>query len=97
MRALVLLSMAALAIPAAAAGDPTLGKALHDERCVSCHVERFGGDGTKMYTRSPRLINNKTALAQRVSMCAALTGAKWFPEEEENVVAYLNQRFYKFK
>lgn len=97
MRFLALMSLLALATSAAAAGDPKIGKTLHDQQCVSCHAKQFGGDGSKIYTRSPRLINNKTALAQRVAMCAALTGAKWFPEDEENVVVYLNQQFYKFK
>ena len=87
----------ALAMPAAAAGDPKIGKTLHDQHCVSCHAREFGGDGSGIYTRSPRLVNDKTELAQRVAMCAALTGARWIPADEANVVAYLNQRFYKFK
>ncbi len=91
------LSLLALATSAVAAGDPKIGKVLHDKQCVSCHARQFGGDGSKIYTRSPRLINDKRSLAQRVAMCAALTGAKWFPEDEENVVAYLNEQFYKFK
>jgi mono/diheme cytochrome c family protein len=97
MRYLSFISLLALATSAAAAGDVATGKALHEKNCVACHAKLFGGDGSKVYTRSPRLINNKTALAQRVAMCAAQTGAKWFPEDEENVVAYLNQQFYKFK
>lgn len=97
MRILALMSLLALATSAAASGDPKIGKTLHDKQCVGCHAKQFGGDGSKIYTRSPRLINDKTALAQRVAMCAALTGAKWFPEDEANVVAYLNQQYYKFK
>ncbi|HEX8963076.1 MAG TPA: cytochrome c [Rhodocyclaceae bacterium] len=97
MRQVAFLFLLAAATTAAAAGDPKAGKALHDKQCVSCHARQFGGDGSGIYTRSPRLIHDKTALAQRVAMCAALTGAKWFPEDEENVVAYLNQQFYKFK
>ncbi len=97
MRQLLTLSLLALSTAAVAAGDPKLGKPLHDKQCVACHTKQFGGDGTKIYTRTPRLINDKTALGQRVAMCAAQTGAKWFPEDEEHVAAYLNQQFYKFK
>lgn len=100
MSAPKILLLAALAVgasAAAAAGDPKLGKALHDKQCVACHAKMFGGDGNKIYTRTPRLINDRTALAQRVAMCSAQTGAKWFPEDEENVTAYLAQQFYKFK
>ena len=94
---LLLAALAGGASAAAAAGDPKLGKALHDKQCVACHAKMFGGDGNKIYTRTPRLINDRTALAQRVAMCSAQTGAKWFPEDEENVTAYLAQQFYKFK
>jgi mono/diheme cytochrome c family protein len=98
MRHLLLtLSLLALAASANAAVDAKIGKTLHDQRCVTCHVQRFGGDGNKVYTRSPRLINSRTALGQRVAMCATQTDAKWFPEDEENVAAYLNAQFYKFK
>lgn len=91
------LVMACLSAPASAAGDPKLGKALHDKQCTACHAKMQGGDGNKIYTRTPRLINDRAALGQRVAMCAAQTGAQWFPEDEENVAAYLNQQFYKFK
>lgn len=97
MRAFLLLSLLALCASATAAGDPKVGKALHDKACISCHARQFGGDGSGIYTRSPRLINDKTALTQRVTTCATLTGAKWFPEDVDNVVAYLNEKFYKFK
>ena len=86
-----------LSLPAQAAGDPKLGKALHDKQCVSCHVKLLGGDGSGMYTRKPRLINNASALAQRVAVCSAQTNAGWFPEEEAHVAAWLNQAYYKFK
>jgi len=26
-----------------------------------------------------------------------MLGTNWFPEDEENVAAYLNQAYYKFK
>ena len=86
-----------LSLPAQAAADPKLGKPLHDKQCVSCHVKLLGGDGSAMYTRKPRLINNAVALGQRVAACSAQTSAGWFPEDEANVAAWLNQTYYKFK
>ncbi|MCM2306818.1 MAG: cytochrome c [Sulfuritalea sp.] len=97
MRIAIPLSCLLLAVSAQAAGDPKLGKALHDKQCVACHVKLLGGDGSAMYTRKPHLINSATALKQRVAACSAQTSAGWFPEEEEHVAAWLNQTYYKFK
>lgn len=97
MRIVVPLLCAMFALPALAAGDPKLGKPLHDKQCVSCHVKLLGGDGSAMYTRKPRLVNNLVALEQRVAVCSAQTNAGWFPEDEANVAAYLNRAYYKFK
>ncbi|MDT3705222.1 MAG: cytochrome c [Thiobacillus sp.] len=78
-------------------GDPKTGKALHDETCVSCHARMFGGDGSGIYTRADRKVQNAQQLAARVSACNANTGTGWFPEDEAHVAAYLNQQYYKFK
>jgi len=86
---LILVSPLASAVPFAK-GDPKAGKALHDKACLSCH-------DSKMYTRANHKVKTPAQLAGRVSGCNANTGAGWFPEEELNVSAYLNQQFYKFK
>ena len=86
---LLFASSFAYAIPFAK-GDPKVGKALHDKTCVACH-------DSKMYTRADRKVKTAAQLAGRVSGCNANTGAGWFPEDELNVSAYLNQQFYKFK
>ncbi|HEY9098849.1 MAG TPA: cytochrome c [Thiobacillus sp.] len=78
-------------------GDPSKGKALHDQSCTSCHVGMFGGDGSKMYTRPDHKVKTAQQLAKRISGCNANTGAGWFPEDEAHVAAYLNQQYYKFK
>lgn len=78
-------------------GDPKAGKSLHDKTCVACHVNLFGGDGSKMYTRTDRKTQSAQQLAARISGCNTNTGAGWFPEEEMHVGAYLNQKYYKFK
>jgi mono/diheme cytochrome c family protein len=100
LRSLLFLSLlpcsAALAGPLEK-GDASAGKPLHDKSCIACHVKLHGGDGSKMYTRSPRLINTPEALVQRVAACNAQTNTGWFPEEEVHVASYLNQQYYKFK
>ena len=76
MRILLPLLCLLLSLPAQAAADPKLGKPLHDKQCVACHVKLLGGDGSAMYTRKPRLINDARALGQRVAACSAQTNAK---------------------
>lgn len=71
-------------------GDPKAGQALHDKSCMTCH-------GTEVYSRPDHKIKNASQLAARISGCNANTGAGWFPEDEQNVGAYLNQTFYHFK
>lgn len=78
-------------------GDPKAGKALLEKSCMSCHIGMFGGDGSKIYTRADRKAKTPQQLAARISGCNANTGAGWFPEDELNVAAYLNQQYYKFK
>lgn len=93
----IALLTALLPLTATAAGTPKLGKPLHDKQCVACHANKFGGDGSKMYTRADHKIGNQLSLQQRVATCSAQTNAGWFPEDEENVAAWLNQQYYKFK
>jgi len=98
----MLFSAAFLALPATAAepwgnADSKAGKVLHDKQCVACHVRLYGGDGSKMYTRDGRLLSTQLDILQRVATCNSQTKAGWFPEEEAEVAAYLNQQFYHFK
>jgi mono/diheme cytochrome c family protein len=71
-------------------GDPKIGKALHDKSCMTCH-------STGVYSRADRIVKTPAQLAARISGCNANTGAGWFPQDEQNVGAYLNQNFYHFK
>lgn len=86
-----------LPVTALASPDIERGKRLHDKQCVSCHVERYGGDGSQIYLRRDRIIRDRAALDQRVAMCNTMINAGLFPEDEENIAAYLAQRYYKFK
>lgn len=93
---LLLLPLAAAATPFAK-GKPQEGKKLHDAKCVACHVRLVGGDGTEIYKRIDRKIGTPQALLQRVAACNAQVNAGLFPEDEENIAAYLNQQYYRFK
>jgi mono/diheme cytochrome c family protein len=87
-----------LAVPAAyAAADSAKGQKLHDQQCIECHKSVVGNDASKIYTRPNHIIKSRTALNQRVTFCATQINAKWFPEDEDDVAAYLNEKFYKFK
>lgn len=97
MRKWIFPMLLAAAMPAVGAADIDKGQRLHDKLCTTCHVERYGGDGSGIYLRPDRLIRNRAALDQRVATCNAMTNAGLLPEDEENIAAYLAQRYYKFK
>ncbi len=79
------------------AADIQAGNKLHEVACVACHVRLYGSDGSKMYTRDGRLLSTKLDILQRVAACNSQIKAGWFPEEEADVAAYLNQQYYHFK
>jgi mono/diheme cytochrome c family protein len=78
-------------------GDAKIGKTLHDKSCIACHASKFGGDGSKMYTRADRKVSSQQQLSSRVKACNNNVGSGWFPEEEAHVAAYLNATFYHLK
>lgn len=77
--------------------DPMAGKALLEKSCMSCHASMFHGDATRIYTRPDRKVKSLQQLNAQVRACSANANAGWFPEDEANVAAYLNQKYYKFK
>jgi mono/diheme cytochrome c family protein len=102
MRAIPLVAVAVCIATAAHAdpfpnGDAAKGKALVDKSCSACHVARFGGDGSTVYTRPDRIVTNSQQLLARVETCNVNSGAGWCPEEEVHASAYLNGAYYHFK
>jgi mono/diheme cytochrome c family protein len=78
--------------------DHGAGKKLAlEQNCARCHIEQFGGDGSKIYSRPDRRVNNVKQLQTQVTFCSTRLKAGWFPEDEEQVAAYLNKEYYKFK
>ncbi len=80
-----------------AKGNVKAGEKLHKEQCQACHAARFGGDGSRIYTRAERRVKNANALAQQIATCNSMLGAQLFPDDELNLAAYLNATYYKFK
>ncbi len=77
--------------------DPAAGQKLFEEaKCNACHAKRFGGDGSAAYTRPDHRVKSPEALVKQVRACVTQLNVQWFDDEQENVAAYLNQRYYKF-
>ena len=85
----LLLSTALLA-PAAGAADLAKGKTLHDSICKTCHQADY-------YTRKDRIIHSVEELKQQVGRCQTGAGENWSVTDIEDVTAYLNDTYYKFK
>lgn len=90
---------AGLAVAAGAwAGNPAAGeKLVADKNCAACHQRLIGGDGSKLYLRGDRKVKTLPQLHAQVSFCSTQLKTGWFPEDEEDVVAWLNHRYYQFK
>ena len=79
-------------------GDPAAGKKLFEQnKCNRCHISMVGGDGSAIFTRPDRKVNNPQQLIKQMYTCASNLDLKLTPQDEQNLGAYLNQNYYKFK
>ncbi len=78
--------------------DAARGKTLHDPGCLTdCHASKANGAANTLYTRKNRL-GSLEKLKSQVSFCnQQVLNTAWWPEDEADVVDYLNSAFYKFK
>ncbi len=70
--------------------DSARGQTLYDSRCLVCHAEKPFAD------KPPKVKNYEELRAQTTLWDSISAGAKWSKDEVEDVVAYLNQRFYSY-
>lgn len=78
--------------------DIEAGRILYEKnQCASCHTKIVGGDGSALYTRENRKVKTPSQLISQVAFCNTRLNANLFPEEEKDIAAYLNSRYYKFK
>jgi cytochrome c2 len=93
----LLLCGTAQAIPFAD-GNAQAGKKLFDDyKCNSCHIGKMGGDGSAIFTRPNRIVNNPSELIDRMHACSGAVGKTLSKQDDQNLGAYLNQTYYKFK
>ena len=96
MRALPCLAVAFMSLPALAA-DPAAGKKLVDEKkCEICHNNKTYGDAKAVYLRKDRKVTTIEKLKAQVALCNSELNLQLFPDDEEHVVAFLNDTYYKF-
>lgn len=79
-------------------GDVQAGKKLfEDNKCNRCHIGKVGGDGSGIFTRPDRIVNNPEQMVARMHVCSGIVGMTLTPQKEQDLGAYLNQTYYKFK
>jgi len=77
----------------AALADAENGKELHDESCLDCHMME---EHSALYISKERKVDSLHRLGGQVSACTQILNISWFPEEERDVVEYLDNQYYKF-
>lgn len=66
------------------------GKALHDEKCSTCHTD-------SVYTRKDKMVKTMSALEHQVNNCMkGAAKADWTKPQTTSVVEFLNDKYYKF-
>lgn len=97
------MSLARIALAAALlsqgveAADPAQGRKLVEEKkCEACHHNKALGDAKAIYLRKDRKVGSMDQLKARVALCNSELNLQLFPEDEEHIVAWLNQAYYKF-
>lgn len=80
----------------AAESANSIGKTLVETHCISCHASSYGGDGSGIYTREYRKVRSLAGLKAQVTNCNTMLNLKWFDDEEQQVMQYLNTHYYHF-
>jgi len=86
----------ALTASAPALADASRGKALHEQYCIGCHANMTGGKPELLYTRSDRRVRDLAGLRRQVRRCEQNLELKWFEDDIDSVVEFLNSSYYHF-
>jgi cytochrome c553 len=93
MKSILCASLLILLMPSAYAaslpGDAANGKSLFDAHCTKCHQ-------TDIFTRKDRKIQSLDALKEQLVGCAHAAKVDFSTSEMQDLLKYLNDRFYHF-
>lgn len=97
-RPIAFLVLGLLAPQAHAAPDPAEGRKLVEEKqCETCHHNKTMGDAKAIYLRKDRKVTSLEKLKAQVALCNSELNLQLFPEDEEQIAAYLNDTYYRFE
>ena len=65
------------------------GQEIVQKDCTRCH-------GDEVYTRTDRRVSSLAALGKQVRRCKDNIGIQLFDEDVNDVIKYLNSKYYKF-
>ncbi|MDQ3027598.1 MAG: hypothetical protein M3R58_13995 [Pseudomonadota bacterium] len=93
----LLLVFLAAAQFARAAPDAAEGRKLvAEKKCETCHHNKTLGDAKAIYLRKDRKVTSIEKLKARVALCNTELNLQLFPDDEEHIVAFLDQTYYWF-
>src|SRR3954468_20605705 len=96
MRSIALLLLA-FAAPAVTAAETDAGRRLVEEKhCETCHHNKTLGDAKAIYLRKDRKVTSLEKLKAQVALCNSELNLQMFPDEEEQVVDFLDKTYYRF-
>ena len=93
MKRVLWVSLLVLLIPtvyAALPGNSANGKRLHEANCRGCH-------DSSVYTRKDRRVKSLDALKGQLQGCGHMAKIELSAAEQQDIVKYLNEQFYKFR
>jgi len=93
MKYVLYVSLVILLMPSAYAalpGDSANGKRLHDANCTKCH-------DSGVYTRKDRVVRSLDALKRQLQGCNHMAKKDFTATELQDIVKYLDDRFYRFQ
>jgi cytochrome c5 len=93
MKYVLCVSLVILLMPSAHAalpGDSANGKRLHDANCTGCH-------DSSVYSRKDRAIRSLDALKHQVQGCGHMAKKEFSTTELQDIVKYLDEKFYRFQ